>query len=270
MSDPLIDLDCGTTVQGHTPEKSDGPTDIAIHDLPKAAVVSPKEQMARMFDEMRKQLYVVDCSGSMGAYIMKSLTDPSGESKYIAARRVLRRAVDARYDKYENPDICIIEFGGDAQPQRTQTRSDLEMAIEGIYPHSGSTDITRAVERAVNECKRSPSPVHLHNVILITDGLDYKAACVEQEWVGAMKEKGIVLDIILINTAMTVEEEEESKTDGEYFGLNQQTVFRSLKRACEATGGKFQLVKFGDDLETKFLEATQRLYLPAPEDPAKK
>lgn len=269
MSDPLIDLDGGTTVQGHTPDNASGPTDIAIHDLPKAATLSPKEQMEQMFDEQRKQLYVVDCSGSMGAHIIKSLTDPRGESKYICARRVLQRAVKDRYDKFENPDIAVIEFGGTATLQRHQTQGDLEAAIECIYPHSGNTDITRAVQRAVNECKRSPSPVHLHNVILITDGLDHAATAVEEQYVTTMKEKGIVLDIILINTAMKDEEGDEEASEENFFGSYQQRVFKSLKRACEATGGKFQLVKFGDDLEQRFLDATKRLFLPAPEADAK-
>ncbi len=184
----------------------------------------------------------------------------SRQSKIQVARTMLQRAVTERYDKFpDSADVTLCTFHTSADLRKADNKKDLLSMVDVLSAHGGGTNITKGVERAVQHCKRAPSPVHLHNIVLVSDGLDYRATDVEENLLQQMLELGIVLDIILI-----LSEREHLEEVG---GSSENRVFKSLEHCCTRTNGRFQIVRTAQDLTDKFLEATRRLALPPAPDP---
>lgn len=215
-------------------------------------------------DERWEALTSADRDALRAAVLRYNLTIPfkSGE-QFTVYKHELLRAVVARVIReraYKFPDAKFHGIMFDQAVKHVQTRVEddesgkvryrpatAEEIITYVYEDSfngGGTNITKGLGAAVALCRRSPSAVKLHHVILITDGCDYGALeCVQ--FIEPMRKLGICLDVIHISDAPTDE------------------VGDLLRRVCEQTGGEYQVADDVENFQTKFLNAAGRLLLTA-------
>lgn len=174
-----------------------------------------------------------------------------GRSKMMAVKEAARDFVAARFKKF--PDALVTLFAFEGSPRLLSNGASESDVLRGIdkLPDGGggSTDIYRAVERALNDCEAHPSSVKRHHIVLVSDGLDSGAMGVPR-LLPRMKSNGVVFDFIFILGASGME------------AINPD-VLECLKAVCEATGGEFQTVKTEKDFTQKFLAASNRKMLPA-------
>ena len=194
-------------------------------------------------------------------YNLKVPFDPGtsfSTTKYKLIQAVVARAIRERVHKF--PDAKIYGIFFDSKPEHIQTAvtddesgktryrpataEEIIAAVYADYFNGGGTDITKGLASAVALCRRSPSAVKLHHVILITDGLDYGALdCVQ--FIEPMQKLGICLDVVHIS--------DEPNTE----------VGALLKRVCEQTGGEYQVADDVEAFQVKLLNAAGRLLLTA-------
>lgn len=172
------------------------------------------------------------------------------ETKMQALKKHIKKAIEERYNKYENPDIRLIEFDHNVHVKGAHTRDTLLNALNLMSPQGG-TDIFPAVKASIELCQKAPSPLRAHHVVLVTDGMSHDAISLPT-LIPTMKEMNIVLDVILL----------VSSADTSLFGAD--PMHKAIEETCKATGGEFMRVMRAKDFEQKFLAAASRLCLPAP------
>ena len=190
-------------------------------------------------------------------------------------RKLAKQEIKARFQKFPNSQVSVVPFSGhpvtlfDAQdpdnlwpaldtlnyPWRVTLCSkcgytgnpnaeDRCPKCSGTMYNDGSdggTDILSAIRCAIELCRKRPSPVGIHHIIVVTDGEDYNADTTIQSWVSALKQSGVVLD---------------------YIHIGDRAANAGLKAACEALGGEYVTVNCERDFEEKFIAAVNRLMLP--------
>lgn len=173
-------------------------------------------------------------------------------SKMMALKDAAKNFVHTRFQKFADARVGVFSFEDTPMLLCAAGASEEEVmqAINRLPDNGGGgTNIYRAVDRVVNECKKRPSEVGLHHIVLVSDGCDYGGVQVK-ELVPKMKELGIVFDFIYM------------------IGLSPDTqgeaVAKVMREVCEATGGEYTVVKTEEDFEQKFLEVSNRKMLPAP------
>lgn len=183
-----------------------------------------------------------------GALSELGLHDDQGRvSKCIATKRVVKKEIKRRFEKFETPDIQVIKFAENPSLMRAVNRDALIAAVDSLLGGGWDTCIFPAVYRAVQLCEKAPSAVGSHHIILVTDGLsDDGHQCITL--LDTMKRKNIVLDFILIADQADIAEDWSSAP--------------TLRELCNLTGGRYFQVDSLKDFETVFFEAAQRLCLP--------
>lgn len=184
------------------------------------------------------------------------LDRPFSVSKADLVKAVVARTVRERVRRYPDAEIVGIMFDDRAHliqvrvtdnegvtKRRATTPEELIAIVQQDDFHGGGTNITKAVGAAVSLCKRAPSKVHQHHIVLVTDGCDYGITEVVQ-YLDDMQTKHICLDVIHIT--------ENSGDAGEFF-----------KDVCTRTGGEYQQADNVNDFQTRFLTAANRLMLTA-------
>lgn len=184
------------------------------------------------------------------------LNKPFLVSKAELVKLVVARTVRERVAKF--PDAVVIGIMFDDKPhlvqvgyrdeagERKKRNPTPEEFIKIVQEHpfrGGGTNITKALGAAVVQCKRAPSPVKQHHVVLVTDGEDCGVTDTVQ-YVETMLENNICLDVIHI-----------TDTPRESADL-----FRDV---CQRTGGEYQQADNVNDFQTRFLAAASRLMLTA-------
>lgn len=198
--------------------------------------------------EERKQSIILE-GRTQEMYSMYRKTNSQDFTKLEIMKKAAKRMIQERVDKYPDANLGVVRFGGNASAIPSTTLDGLLHAVDSLTGHEGDTNIPNAIKAALKLCKKSPSLVNSHHIILVTDGMDHRGDQVES-MVPEMREKGIVLDFIHV----------DSNIDRRYADSNAV----ALQRACVATGGVFTHVNKVKDFETKFFEAARRLCLPAP------
>lgn len=212
---------------------------LAISELPleqqKAQVVATADAWA----ELR-----LDLSASA-----RKIDYDAVPSKMDAVKQMAAKMVQERVEKFPDADIHLITFEDSAHYVKPAGIPDLLRRISEMCAYGGGTDITTAVEKALAVCKKNPSPVQSHHIVLVTDGLDYGLERLGQHQL-EMKRLNLVLDVIHVSSP-------HESSLAEYGG-------GSLKTVCQRSGGKYVRVMRRSDFENRFLEAARRLCLPAP------
>jgi hypothetical protein len=175
-----------------------------------------------------------------------SLSSQPRKSKMAVVRDLASSEIRKRIAKYNESDIRVITFDQNPHTKGARTQSELVAAVSSMMP-AGGTDICAAVEAAMRLCKKAPSPVNLHHLVLISDGLDYGAVRVKS-LIPEMKRLGVVFDYIYIKGTSE----------------NDEDITSVLKQVCEETGGEFVEVQKVKDLAQKFIAAAERKMLPPP------
>jgi hypothetical protein len=173
-------------------------------------------------------------------------------TKMAALKDAAKNFVHDRFLKFKDARVGVFSFEDSPQLLCVAGATEDEvMAAINRLPDAGGggTNIYRAVERVVGECKKRPSEVGLHHIVLVSDGCDYGAAQVEG-LVPKMKELGIVFDFIYMVGASPDNQGEDTA--------------KVMRRVCEMTGGEYTVVKTEQDFIEKFLTVSNRPMLPAP------
>lgn len=207
-------------------------------------------EMINLLPEERKALIIsTDCWNEL-MLELNPRDRPASKEKIEVVRQLARRMVEERLQKYEDADISLITFGETADHTQALSKEALIAQIEALSAWQGSTYIVKAVQKAISLCKKAPSPVQSHHIILVTDGLGHDSSRMNA-LIPELKRLGIILDVIHI----------ASWDSGRYGSEDTETY---LRETCAATGGAFNQVRRLSDFEQKYLQAGRRLCLPAP------
>lgn len=212
---------------------------------------APEDPSTLTDDELKTKIVMEGLENKSGIGLERNWNSTRrGRSKMMAVKDAAKDFVHQRYQKYPEARVLLFSFE-DSPALLASGVSELEV-IQGINSlpdcGGGSTNIYRAVDRAVNECKKRPSEVNAHHIVLVSDGCDYGAVNVKN-LLPKMKELGMVFDFIFILGASDSEQ-----ADNE--------IIRALQHVCEMTGGEFVTVKTEQDFVQKFLTASSRPMLP--------
>jgi Mg-chelatase subunit ChlD len=168
------------------------------------------------------------------------------DSKLEMVKKLASKMVRDREAQFKGADTMVIQFADGASKLPSFDAESLVKAIEGMSP-AGGTDIKGAVKTAMTECRRRPSAVNLHHIVLVTDGEDWSSTQLP-ELIPEMKSLGVVLDFIYI------------ANPGDTFESSPSIA--AIKQVCDTTGGTCTIVTSASEFETKFVEASQRKCLP--------
>jgi hypothetical protein len=199
--------------------------------------------------ELKKRILQLDLNRTFGVpYDYEAFQSGRRlDTRLALVQKMADRMVRERKEKFPDSDTQVIAFDNEATLLPSGTTEQLIKAIQELQV-GGSTSILRALKLAMDTCNHVPSPVKLHHFVLVTDGEDYDTMNIDK-FVPAMKEMGVVLDWIFI------------ANPGDTASRDAATM--AIKAAVDATGGTFTIVTTADEFETKFVEASTRLLLPA-------
>lgn len=172
------------------------------------------------------------------------------ESKMQTLKKAAKQFVEERFRRFADAKVGVMQFD-DYSEQLAPAGASMDQVLAAIASlpdfGRGGTNIYKAVAEAVADCKRRPSEVNAHHIILVSDGCDRGAMQLDQ-MVPRMKELGIVFDFIFVQGL-------QGDTEG-------AMVAAVLKRVCEMTGGEYTEIRTREDFEQKFLAVSNRPMLP--------
>lgn len=207
----------------------------------------PVKKLTDHYTEFSKLVFIFDVSGSM---IHPIIWKDNAPSKINLVKKLARQEIEARFAKFPDSRVACVLFGkssevlfDDAAPDAVWTALDfLNVGGTGkILGMANETDIMSGIRSGLETCRKHPSPVGVHHLIIVSDGGD-AGTYVMPEWVSPLKASGVVLDYIHIGT-------EGSMND-------------PLRDACKELGGEAVLVDSDEAFESRFIAAAQRLMLP--------
>jgi len=175
---------------------------------------------------------------------------PTSMGKIDVMKNAAKQFIGERFDRHPDAKVYAYQFDDIVELMTADISKDgLLQAVDRLYPRNG-TNIFAALDVALKELKRSPSPMALHQIVLVTDGETSEGEWIEKELLPRMKAQGVVLDFIfIVGSGMWSNHYQESTA--------------ALKRVCKETGGEFTQVDTPSDLTQKFLKAAHRLMIPA-------
>lgn len=176
-----------------------------------------------------------------------------------------KNLIAKRYDNYPDADVIALWFdthvGVLGQPEGTITlrRFTKDEVLGGIAllkscGHTGGTNILNAINTALEIFDKAPSPLQLHQIILVTDAEDGSGPAL-WEMRKLFQDKGVVLDFIHIQSPYNNEQHYAKKN-----GYTPNAEY--LIRLCKLTGGDYTPISKANDFETVMLAASSRLLLP--------
>lgn len=193
------------------------------------------------FDALKGEVIVQDLYESIGLHPAR--TQSTKTTKIEAVKRSLDRMIRERMDQYPDADVVLITFEGHAELYAEGAQICLNK-LPLLEANGGMTKISAGIERAMSYCRRHPSPVKNHHIILVTDGLDDYGSGVELD---ALKALGVTFDFLHISG---------SSSDSYY-----ENVKKDLTNLAVGTGGKYVRVDNLEKFSRKFFEAARRLCL---------
>lgn len=240
-------------------------SDVVFEDAQETAVVSTGQAsstsavdrfhpdlnssaLTDIYDQYMKIIYLIDMSGSMSGLMLTETEDETAECKVDAVKKAMTDYVKKRFAKYANAQVAVWGFTDTTQIlcHAGSNEEEVLATIDRLVAN-GCTAIFQAVDNAVYDCKKSPSRLGAHHVILVSDGQDHTAEDV-LNLLPKMKELNIMFDFIFIR----------GRTDT----CGYDEVISALKKVCEETGGEYAEVKKSVDFRIQFLKASERKPLP--------
>mgnify|MGYP005850411213 FL=1 len=171
-------------------------------------------------------------------------------SKIAVVRSELKKLIEERFQRFPEADVHLVRFGARVHYSPWKTRADLLQQVENLSACESNTVIGAALARCVSMCKRRPSQVAAHHVVLISDGLDSTLSPALPHLVQEMKNINIVLDFIHVGSPSEV--------------ISWESCIKDLRAACKELNGEYKIVSRSKDLRNRLQEAGRRLCLPAP------
>jgi len=167
-------------------------------------------------------------------------------TKNEAMKAVVAKEIKERYMKFGTPDIQVIKFEDTFEVFRTIGEEETLQAVDSLSAGGWDTKIFPPLEAALALCKRAPSTVGCHHIILVTDGLSGDG----DECLALLPEclrLNVVVDFIHIAD--------------EYDRCSYSSQYAQLKTLSTRSGGKFYSVTTVRDFEKVFFESSKRLML---------
>lgn len=159
-------------------------------------------------------------------------------------RQLAKEQVERRLVKYPNADIEILAF--DSATHRMRGKTVLEkLESFQLTCLGGMTAIGRAIKDALALCKKAPSSIGLHHLVLVSDAGHNEGHLNEDATLKQMLDLGVVFDMILVSEEM-----------------RRSSLCDTFKMWAAQTGGAFEVVATSTDFRQKFLQATERKLLP--------
>ncbi len=183
-------------------------------------------------------------------------------SKMDQLKRLASKAAQDRLAKYPESKVTIVAFDGKTQAWECKDGAQVEAVIKALRPSGASTDIVNALRNVIGMCKKAPSQVNMHHVVLVTDGEDYGLVEHQDMLIKMLLEVGIILDVITIYSDADVLRQ-YMRGIAEY-ASSVNAGKNALEAIAKATNGTTEQAKDSASFETRFLGTAQRLCLPAP------
>jgi hypothetical protein len=199
-------------------------------------------------EEIKLRVVMNNLQQKYGIYLQRDYAfKTKNRSKLLALKDAAKDFVKMRFKKFPDAQVYLYSFSD--EPTLLAEGSDETRTLESfdrLYT-TGGTNILRGVTKAVEDCRRTKDNIGANHIVLVSDGLDSGAMGVEQ-MLDRMKELRVVFDFIFMVGGSSTDQDDP--------------VILSLRRACEATGGEFTMVKTEQDFQQKFLTASSRKCLP--------
>lgn len=189
---------------------------------------------------------VIDSEMYKDMYIPTNWYVQRSGNKLAVVKQAAVNMVNRRYEKYPNALVGALMFSDNPIPMPFDNKEGLIESIKSMSTIAG-TNIMNAINAATSACKRAPSPVNLHHLVLVTDGLDSRAVTIT-DMIPEFKKMGVVLDFIHIPSA--------------HHEARYVSVVDAIRKTCEATGGEYVVVRTAQEFDQKFIAASTRLMLP--------
>lgn len=214
---------------------------LAVVQGPKVSLFENKQQS--FIDLTHLQLmYLIDVSLSM------CRTFTGEECRLDTVKRVVGGFLQKHFANFPQAHASIWSFNMGTHKWCTWGTKDAVVNALKAMQLSGGTSLTQAVQEAVWELKRTPSPTKQNHIVMASDGIDKKAVAVEF-LADEMVANNIVFDFILIAT--------DSPSSP-----SMRDALDALKRTCKRTGGQFVIVNDALAFEQHLLGVSSRPCLP--------
>ena len=177
------------------------------------------------------------------------------ERKIEAVRGAMKRFVEKRFQKFPDAQVGMVGFGSSSRwmVYPGAPKPEVMLAIDGLAPDMGGTNIVSPISMAMTEFKKRPSHVGSHHIVMVSDAEAYIEKSVVMDFLHQMKELNVVMDFIYIQG-----QDEATR----YAEINPDSALELLKKMCKETGGEFVTVRKSSDFEIKFFQASERKALP--------
>ena len=182
-------------------------------------------------EDLKSRILKADLMGFLGILpnITKKYQEPP--TRLGVLRTLAKQEINARFDKYPNSRIAVIPFSGRID------LADIPGPRGGVIYMDGGTDIMVAINEGLEVCRKHPSAVGLHHIIVVSDG----GSGINTSWTPILKSSGVVLD---------------------YIHIGDETPNQELVGMCKELGGDCVTVNSEMDLKEKFKLAVNRMMLP--------
>lgn len=195
-------------------------------------------------EKLKAEVVANDLIGYFGVSLDYIRHDSKAKPKIDLMKEMALQEIEKRVSEYPDAEIATLVFNH--KPEFLQfdgTVDGLKLALLGIFC-CGGTNIKKAIEESIGALRGSASLVH--HFVLVSDGQDYQNL---DHLLPVLVEKSVVLDFIFIDSIS-------------HRWWSQRKGAESLKRLCDATGGRYIRVTTQSDLKKNFVEAARRKCLP--------
>lgn len=197
-------------------------------------------------EEVKARVVRHDLIGLLGVEVDWAKHTEKAPTRIELVKKLAKSELANRFKKFPKSKVTVIPFGDQPKIMFDGGKpDDLWTALESLclfwQGAGGGTEILAAIGKAVECCRKSPSPVGVHHLILVSDGEDYAADSIIGSWVPNLKASGVVLD---------------------YIHIGDRNPNGGMAAACKALGGECVTVNSEREFTEKFVEAVQRKMLP--------
>jgi hypothetical protein len=230
-------------------DSADTVTDAELTSLVNVFLMPPV-QLFTDDEDLKSQIIKADLMAFLG--IIPDITKKHQEppTRLGVLRTLAKQEINARFQKYPNSRIAVIPFSGIAAPLFDDGKAEeVDAAIDKLDPHmqiptakgmcymDGGTDIMQAIGEGLEVCRKNPSKVGMHHIIVVSDG----GSGINTNWTPILKASGVVLD---------------------YIHIGDVTPNQELVMMCKELNGDCVTVNSEMELKEKFALAVNRLMLP--------
>jgi hypothetical protein len=202
--------------------------------------------LGEMSQQHAMTVFLVDCSGSMNAYLDSGAWDPNlgrytgrtaqSKTKLELMKKMVYKYIKNRFARNENSRLGLVKFESyaDIIVEICSDEDELLSMVQGLQS-GGSTQMAAGLRASIGLLKKAHG-LGIPRIVLISDGVADSREDVIQ---AIEEEKDYVLTI-----------------DSIYIGREADHVWLEfMEKLAKITGGTFEKIENEQEFETKFLKA---------------